>query len=178
MDICPAGITQVMSCDGTATSRRWCCGNSTDCCSTNSGVVTLKQVVDAASTSSVGPLPISSAKHSEIFTSKASIETNAVPTSSTATSTGDPNSSSVAEGVVAGAVTGAIVGLVVLLMILYIARRRSRRVAEEKAVDDPLLAEACGMSQRHELSLSPQKAAVQEWPGMPPGELLGDARCG
>lgn len=176
MDICPAGITEVMSCDGTATSKRWCCGNSTDCCSTNIGVVTLNQFFDAASTSSVGSIPILSAKHSRTITSGAATETETDQTDPNTTSTAEPNARRVTGGVVAGVVTGAIVGLGVLVAAFCIVRRKShKRIAEEKVIEDSLLAEACGMSQRHELSPSAQKG-VQELSGMQPGELPGDAR--
>ena len=74
MDICPAGITEVMSCDGTATSERWCCGASTDCCSTNVGAVTLKQVFEDKSSTS----PASATSILTSFTSASSTST-AVP---------------------------------------------------------------------------------------------------
>lgn len=171
MDICPVGITQVMSCDGTATSERWCCGSSTNCCFTNIGVVTLKQVFNGASTSSIGSVPTPIATHQPTSASE-----TAEMTSLAYTYTARPASRNVAGGIIAGVVTGAIFGLFALLAVLFMARRkvRNRATMEKKTNDYPLLAEACALSQRHELSPSARKSLAQELPGTAPTELEGD----
>lgn len=182
MDICPAGITEVMSCDGTATSERWCCGTSTDCCSTNVGVVTLKQIFgDKSSTSSASASSILNS-----FTSTSSTST-AVPSQTTSSATaGEENTKTSAPessmrknnaGVIAGAVIATAVGVAVLLAGFYFTRRRSRqraagtRIVETQVAKGSMLVEACAMSQRYELSPSAPKNDIQELPGIEPGGL-------
>lgn len=179
MDICPAGITEVMSCDGTATSERWCCGTSTDCCSTNVGVVTLKQVF--GDRSSILSTPASSISTS--FTPPSSTSTS-VPsqTISSATAGEDTTKTNASEsnprknnaGIISGVVIATAVGVAVLLAGFCFARRRFRqraaetRIVESKLAKGSMLVEACAMSQRYELSSSAQKNDIQELPGKEP----------
>jgi hypothetical protein len=135
------------------------------------GVVTLKQVFEAASS---GP-------------TTSSLDVSATSTV-TATGTSAPASrpGKVDGGVIAGAVIGTSIGLAMLLAILCVVRRRAfeRAVANNtieigsggtKEVEESLKAEADGMSQRHELNTSMNRAQAQELPGLPPSELSTDA---
>jgi uncharacterized protein HemX len=155
-----------MSCDGTATSERWCCGTSTDCCSTNVGVVTLKQVFgDRSSTSFTPP--------SSTLTSVPSQTTSSATTGGDTTKTNTSESSPRRNdaGVIAGAVIATAVGIAILLAGFCFARRRSHqraaktRIVETKMVEGSMLVEACALSQRYELSPSAQKNDIQELPG-------------
>lgn len=163
MNICPTGgyeTSRIMPCDGTATSERWCCGDSDDCCTTNDGVVTLKQVFAGVTSSVVSSTALTSPTSAQAPETVTSIGTSATM----------PRSRDLAGGVIAGIVVGVIFGLALFLAIFLHFRRRSR----ERKVDGLLIAEASGMSQRHELSPSTENIRVQELPGPPPGELLGD----
>lgn len=154
-----------MSCDGTATSERWCCGNSTDCCSTNIGVVTLKQVFEEASSRSVSSISMVS---TTLLQATASMT---ITGEGTDKSTAKPSPHSISISVIIGIVAGAVVGLAILLAAFCIARRRSRRrLTEERSIEGSKAAGACAMSQRHELGPA-TKRDVQELDGMPPREL-------
>jgi len=159
------------SCDGPATSERWCCGDSTDRCSTNLGVVTLKQVFQATLSGYA------------IASSDAS-----ATTSEPAASVGDPASHSgeVNGGVIAGAVVRATIGLAVLLAIVCISRRRSlRKVVRHEStgkestasggIEEGLRAEVDGTSQRHEMSQPTNRNMRQELPGLSPTEWSASA---
>jgi hypothetical protein len=167
LDICPAGKTKVSSCDGTATSERWCCGDSDDCCSANVGFVTLKQVFEATLS---GPTTSSSE-------ASASVSEPAVSLGAAASHAGKINGS-----IIAGAVIGTTIGLLVLLAIVCVSRRKSLKRANafestengktgSEEVDEGLKAEVDGASQRHELSQSMDRSTAQELSGLSPGEL-------
>ena len=166
MDIRPSGITQVMPCDGTATSEKWCCGTLTDCCITNDGVVTLKQVSEGVLSTIVSATSSAPSMTSGTLASVTTTGTNAAI---------DPRSRGSAGGVIAGIVAGAVVGLAILLAAFILVRRRSQRTVSTEGL---LIAEASVISQRHELSPSTKKAHVQELPEAPPRELPGDAARG
>ena len=166
MNICPIGKTQVVPCDGTATSERWCCGTSTDCCTTNKGVVTLEQVFEGNSSTTVSATSSQSSTPSGTSTSATSVETIASV---------EPRSHGLPGGVIAGIVISIVVGLAMLLATIVLARRSSSRRANTEGL---LIAEASGMSQRHELNPLTRDNHVQELPGALPWELSGDTTRG
>ena len=123
-------------------SDRWCCGDSTACCSSNVGVVMLAQVMGGIVSSSV-PSGINSASQtassalvssnlnsaSETTASILPTGTEALATASAAheeTEEGSGLPGGAIAGIVAGIVAGTVAGLALLAAAIFFARRASK----------------------------------------------------
>lgn len=168
MDICPSGITQVTPCDGTANSEKWCCGGSNGCCTTNKGVVTLKQVFVGLTSSVVSSTTVASPTSSKA--SKPATSTGVGPSAK-------PSAHGLPGSVIAGIVIGVIVILAVVLAGFLLSRQRSLGRYLTRT-DGSLIAEVSGLPPRHELSPSTKGSDMHELPGPPPEELQGDPARG
>ncbi|KAF2741836.1 hypothetical protein M011DRAFT_462947 [Sporormia fimetaria CBS 119925] len=159
---CPAsdpGNIQMTPCDGTRDSEKWCCGETTDCCTEDGGVraivlaPTLGQPLPARETSTASILPsvavssTSSALISSSTSGTATPTTDAFPTSGdsdTPTASPNPTSSSTAPenslstGAKAGIGAGAGVGAIILIALgFFIAKALSwKRAATERNLDN------------------------------------------
>ena len=127
----------MVPCDGTATSDRWCCGTSTNCCTSNFGVVQLAQVLggtlssvvrSASTTLSSTPTTLSSAASSNaattgVSTSPASTDPASGSNPSTSSSSDSGSGSKLSGGAIAGIVIGALAGVALLAAAIFFARR-------------------------------------------------------
>ncbi|KAJ8115058.1 hypothetical protein OPT61_g3204 [Boeremia exigua] len=167
----PNGLTaRITPCDGTATSSRWCCGDTRGCCDSNSGVVLLEQVLGQVSSSVI------SSSSSRTLSSAPTPTSSQVAISGppTETSSASSDSSGLGGGAIAGIVVGAIAGLALVVAgALFFARRASRK---RKLVEEaPAVAEVpYSPVSLQEMGPTVKYAHVQEMPGAPPGELQGD----
>lgn len=106
-------------CDGTPTSKRWCCGDSDACCTNMIGVVELPEkfvgraVVSSSSSSSVS---------SATATSGASQATASAPGQSNSSSP-PPEPAGLSGGAKAGIAIGAILGALLLLGAVFFVRK-------------------------------------------------------
>lgn len=162
---------KITPCDGTATSSRWCCGETRGCCDSNSGVVLLEQVLGQVSSSVISSS--SSATSPPRASTSVDTSASALPP---ATSSADSGSKGLSGGAIAGIVIGAIGGLALFLLGFFLAMRRRSRKNSETTYGDPTVAEVpySPAAEVQELGHSVKYAHVQEMPEAPPGELQGD----
>lgn len=105
-------------CDGTANSSTWCCGETTDCCQTGNGVITLQQVFGRVSSS------------------VSSSVTTATGTLTVGITTDGQSLSKLGTGGIASIVIGAVAGIALLAAAIFFACRKSRR---KQAINVPPL---------------------------------------
>ncbi len=117
-------------CDGSSTSKTWCCGVTTDCCANNPITVPDKfEDAQPSSSSSIKPSstpahPASSIKPSSISKSSSTAAGVAKPKASSA----DSKSSSLSAGAIAGIVVGSLAGLALVFATGYYIASRRRKV--------------------------------------------------
>lgn len=194
LDICrhtrnADGGSVMTPCDGTATSRRWCCGSSKKCCTNDVDVVILdarftgglleEGATKTSSTSSSSQTATSSAPESSI-TSAASGTSSLATAASAATSSPSqsftPSRQNQDEGLSTGAKTGIGLGvalgvIAVLCLALFILRRKHKKIPSGYAQDlkNKEIYEHRWAPPPTEL---PTEGMVQELPS-PPVELPG-----
>ncbi|KAF2119766.1 hypothetical protein BDV96DRAFT_353030 [Lophiotrema nucula] len=99
LEVCSTGpyadhVVQVTPCDGTSTSEKWCCENSTACCNTDTAIV-IPQVLGRANLS-------------------ASVSSSASAPLSPATATSSPTAAAHSSGGISGGqITGVVVGSII-----------------------------------------------------------------
>jgi hypothetical protein len=128
----------MVPCDGTATSERWCCGDSNNCCTSNLGVIQLAQVLGGTLSSIESSATRSSTMATSLASSNAAATGSSTPASasaSTPTSTGAGSGSNssfssssntgsrLSGGAIAGVVIGALAGVALLAAAIFFARR-------------------------------------------------------
>ncbi|CAO2648156.1 Nn.00g090780.m01.CDS01 [Neocucurbitaria sp. VM-36] len=120
-----AGDVMMTPCDGTPTSENWCCGNSTDCCTSNFIVVAKSFGTNGNETSSITSLTVSS-----------STMPPTLPSSNVSTSN---NGQSRLDG---GAIAGTVIGIVASLVLVFVAgfacakKRQATRNVVPEIVDE------------------------------------------
>ncbi|KAJ4983949.1 hypothetical protein SVAN01_10570 [Stagonosporopsis vannaccii] len=184
LNICPTAslelTAKITPCDGTATSSRWCCGDTRGCCNSNTGVVLLEQVLGQVSSSviSFSSSATSPAASTPSSSQSSTSAASSAAASSSPTDTNNPNSASsgLGGGAIAGIVIGAIAGLALIAAALYFARRASQKKRSNTSDEAPTIAEVpySPAPAMQELGPTVKYAHVQEMPGAPPGELQGD----
>ncbi|KAL2701787.1 hypothetical protein AAEP93_006085 [Penicillium crustosum] len=124
LNVCTKGSTlsggsdfsaKMTSCDGTANSTTWCCGDNASCCNTSSAITIAQKLGEHNSTS-----------------------TSLLTPSSTSTSTSSsPSSSQLSGGVIAGIAVGSVVGAIAFLAIIYFSfvRWKKKRIQRENEVE-------------------------------------------
>jgi len=148
----PFGNVRVTPCDGNADSELWCCGDKTDCCSTNS-VVMLAQVlggtlssngasssvVATSSSLSTGTPTSASASSSAAATSSPSSTTSTSSSSANESSAPTTSSSGLSKGAIAGIAIGAIAGVAILAAAAIFLMRRAKKSSKTlvEAPDNP-----------------------------------------
>ncbi|RYO16594.1 hypothetical protein AA0111_g11360 [Alternaria arborescens] len=181
------GIARITPCDtGRADSDRWCCGDSTACCTSNVGVVKLPQIMGAAVSSSRAGLPTTAPVSKVSSASTASTPTmgteapNKSPSAAVGNTGEDP---SVTGGVIAGIVISGVIGLALLAAAVFFARRASkykREAAASKYAQDiagclPQNPDQGQMSDyqkyMHDSQHTYSSAQPSELPPAPPSEL-------
>ncbi|KAF3038049.1 hypothetical protein E8E11_002169 [Didymella keratinophila] len=201
LDVCQQtknlfGNTPMVPCDGTATSERWCCGDSNNCCTSNVGVVRLAQVLGGTLSSIVS----SSAGSSTTVTSSArlnaattgspmpaSANASSTPTStdaasassllSSSSSSSSNSDSKLSGGAITGIVIGALAGIALLGAAIFFARRAA--MWKKKASAAPEAGEASAYTQHsngygrtagHDPSMNDKYAHAHQ------GEMYGSAQ--
>ncbi|KAJ9489883.1 hypothetical protein VN97_g3360 [Penicillium thymicola] len=128
LNVCTKGSTpsggsdfsaKMTSCDGTANSTTWCCGDDGSCCNTPSAITIAQKLGEHTSTSTSGWI--------------------SSPTStSTSTSTSSSSSSSqLSGGVIAGIAVGSVLGAIAFLAIIYfsLVRWKKKRIQRENEAE-------------------------------------------
>ncbi|KAH6633046.1 hypothetical protein C7974DRAFT_163792 [Boeremia exigua] len=181
LNVCPTAslelTAKITPCDGTATSSRWCCGDTRGCCNSNSGVVLLEQVLGQVSSSVISSSsPATSSSSSVTTPTPSTTSASAAPLDTGSTST---KSNGLSGGAIGGIVVGVVVGLALIAAALFFARKASRRKKAPYAAPDAAEvpyspAEVPYSPAMPELGSTVKYAHVQEMPGAPPSELHGD----
>ncbi|PVH91266.1 hypothetical protein DM02DRAFT_664172 [Periconia macrospinosa] len=133
LDVCRqtrggGGGARMTPCDGTPTSKKWCCGDSSSCCTNNIGVVELpdkfvgRAIFSSASASSSSSTPASSPSASTSPPSTLNTTGQSQPASS-APPPPPTSATGLSIGAKAGIAIGAILGVLLLLGILFFVRK-------------------------------------------------------
>lgn len=120
------GGTRVTPCNGKADSERWCCGDTSACCTSNVGVVKLAQIFGQVVelSSSVGVSSSMSVSVSGVRSSPSTVATPSSPGAAQGEQGGEEEGLN--GGVIAGVVIGSLAGLAVLTAVVLFALRRKK----------------------------------------------------
>ncbi|KAJ5404674.1 hypothetical protein N7465_005958 [Penicillium sp. CMV-2018d] len=131
LDVCtkestPSGgsdfSAKMTSCDGTANSTTWCCGDNASCCNTSSAITIAQKLGEHTSTSTLHLIPSSTS--------------TSLISSPTSTSTSSSSSPQLSGGVIAGIAVGSVLGAIAFLALIsfsFIRRKKKRIQRENKA---------------------------------------------
>jgi hypothetical protein len=123
-------------CDGTATSEKWCCGTTRNCCNSSPIIVPAKFGVDAESKSS---------SSTSIASSSIAASTTADSASSTSAAATPPSSSSgISGGAIAGIVIGALAGLVLVFAAGFLVAKKRRAAPQNPYESREMMGESVG----------------------------------
>lgn len=112
------------SCDGTANSTTWCCGDNASCCNTSSAITIAQKLGEHTSTSTSHLIPSST---------PTSLISNPTSTSTSSSS----SSSQLSGGVIAGIAVGSVLGAIAFLTIAYFSfvRQKKKRIRGENEAE-------------------------------------------
>lgn len=117
---------QLTPCDGTATSEKWCCGDSTDCCSAGFEYKALYIPQKLSNTSSAQSLYSAQAQNQTTTSNSTSIPPPVEPAKGL--------SGGAKAGIGIGAVLGVLVSLAAGFFAGYTAKRHWKRLGDSKDV--------------------------------------------
>lgn len=93
------------SCDGTANSTTWCCGDNAGCCNTSSAITIAQKLGEHTSTSTLHLIP-------------SSTSTSLISSPTSTSSSSSSSSPQLSGGVIAGIAVGSVLGAMAFLAII------------------------------------------------------------
>ncbi|KAJ5687103.1 hypothetical protein N7536_009722 [Penicillium majusculum] len=133
LNVCTKGSTpsggsdfsaKMTSCDGTANSTTWCCGDDSSCCNTSSAITIAQKLGEHSSTSTSLLIP-------------SSTSTSLISSLTSSSTSSSSSSSQLSGGAIAGIAVGSVLGAIAFLAIIYFSfvRWKKKRIQRENEAE-------------------------------------------